>query len=265
MSPARAIGCPPMETKFVYGVTGPVYSNDILAAIRYPDKSTGSASTSEQETYTVNALGQQKSKTDRNGNVHSYTFDVLGRLTIDAVTTLGTGVNGAVRRLETAYDGQGNAYLVTSYDAATLGNIVNQVQRDFNGLGQLTREYQAHAGQVVLPPSSPVTPNVQYAYSEMAGGVNHSRATNLFVPRSLTVRPQAARGQGKGPGSGRKPPLLVIVPGLCSGAPERSHTTLGRKRAVVQSKPFRHPLMEISQTCPQNRLDSIYFVQHEST
>jgi hypothetical protein len=53
-----------------------------------------------------------------------------------------------VRRIETAYDGQSNAYLVTSYDASSGGNIVNQVQREFNGLGQLTKEYQSHSGAV---------------------------------------------------------------------------------------------------------------------
>lgn len=66
---------------------------------------------------------------DRNGNVHTYGYDVLGRQVSDAVTTLGTGVDGTVRRMETAYDGQGNPYLLTSYDAATSGTIVNQVQR----------------------------------------------------------------------------------------------------------------------------------------
>ena len=32
------------------------------------------------------------------GNVHTYSYDVLGRQTSDTVTTLGTGVDGAVRR-----------------------------------------------------------------------------------------------------------------------------------------------------------------------
>ena len=66
----------------------------------------------------------------------------------DAITTLGSGVDGAVRRIETAYDTQGNAYLLTSYDAATGGNVVNQVQREFNGLGQLITEWQATNGAV---------------------------------------------------------------------------------------------------------------------
>ena len=123
-------------------------SNDIVGATQWPDPTTGLASSSEQETVTVNALGQTLTSTDRNGNVHTLGYDVLGRLTADAVTTLGSGVNGTVRRVETAYDSQGNAYLFTNYDAASGGSIVNQVQRGFNGLGQLTAEWQSHSGAV---------------------------------------------------------------------------------------------------------------------
>src|SRR5947208_5174092 len=114
--------------------------------MRYPDASTGAASSSEKDSYTYNQLGQVLTKTDRNGNVHTYTYDVLGRVTADAVTTLASGVDGTVRRIEYAYDGQGNTYLLTSYDAASGGNVVNQVQREYDGLGQLTTEYQAVSG-----------------------------------------------------------------------------------------------------------------------
>jgi hypothetical protein len=37
--------------------------------------------------------------------------DLLGRMTSDTITTLGSGVDGSVRRIDTAYDGQGNPYL----------------------------------------------------------------------------------------------------------------------------------------------------------
>jgi hypothetical protein len=57
-------------------------------------------------------------------------------------------VGGTVRRIDTAYDSQGNPYLFTSY-ADTVGTtVVNQVQDTFNGLGQLTNEYQSHSGAV---------------------------------------------------------------------------------------------------------------------
>ncbi|MCI0460725.1 MAG: RHS repeat-associated core domain-containing protein [Gemmataceae bacterium] len=132
--------------------------------------------------YTVNALGDTKTITDRNGTVRTISYDVLGREASDAVTTLGSGVDGAVRRIETAYDGQGNAYLITSYDAASGGNIVNQVQREFNGLGQLTREYQSHSGAV----NTSTTPKVQYGWSEMSGG-NHSRLVSMTYPNGRVL------------------------------------------------------------------------------
>lgn len=41
----------------------------------------------------------------------------------------------------------GNPYLFTSYSDTSGTTIVDQVQRSFNGLVQLTAEYQAHSGQ----------------------------------------------------------------------------------------------------------------------
>ena len=125
--------------------------------MQHPDKTTGNPSSTQQDSYLVDALGEVTQATERNGNVHQLSYDVLGRLTTDAVTTLGAGVDGAVRRIEYKYDSQGNAYLITSFDAATLGNIVNQVKRTFNGLGQLTAEYQSHSGAVTTD-----TPEVQF-------------------------------------------------------------------------------------------------------
>ncbi len=40
----------------------------------------------------LDALGETLTRSDRNGNVHPYNYDLLGRTTSDAVTTLGTGV-----------------------------------------------------------------------------------------------------------------------------------------------------------------------------
>ena len=88
-----------------------INSNDWLTGLRYPDPSTGAASASQEDRYTLNALGDRLSASDRNGTVHSYGYDVLGRRISDAVTTLGTGVDGAVRRIEVAYDGAGMAAL----------------------------------------------------------------------------------------------------------------------------------------------------------
>jgi RHS repeat-associated protein len=175
------------QTDYVYGVTtasgSGVNSNDILSAGQHPDPTTGQPSSSQQDSYLVNALGQVVQYTDRNGNVHQYIYDVLGRLTSDAVTTLGAGVDGSIRRIEYGYDSQGNLSLITSYNAASGGTVVNQVQRVFNGLGQLIGEYQSHNGAVVQG----TTPEAQYAYTEMSGGQNNSRLVSMTYPSGYTL------------------------------------------------------------------------------
>jgi RHS repeat-associated protein len=163
-------------TQYTYGISGTVInSNDLLASVTYPGQS-------QTESYTYNAQADVATLSDRNGSQHSFSYDVLGRQTKDAVTTLGTNVDPAVQRLETAYDTGGRAYLFSSYSASSGGTLVNQVQRAYNGLGQLTNEYQSHSGAVVVG----TTPQVQYAYSVMAGG-NHSRLTSMTYPNTSPV------------------------------------------------------------------------------
>ena len=186
-------GTPSQTTQYVYGVTtasnSGLNSNDVLAQVRYADKSTGAASTAlaDRKTYTVNALGVTTGLTDPNGTVHAYAYDALGRQTSDSVTTLvaGAGIDGAVRRLQTAYDAGGRAYLFTSYNAASGGTVVNQVQRTYDGLGQLVAEYQEHSGAV----NTSTTPKVQYAYSfnPASGGANSSRLASMTYPNGRVV------------------------------------------------------------------------------
>jgi RHS repeat-associated protein len=180
-------GTPSQTTQYVYGVTtasgSAINSNDLLSTTLYPDPTTGLPSTSQKERYTYNALGQITSMTDRNGNVHQYAYDVLGRHTSDSVTTLGAGVDGSVRRIDTAYDQQGNPYLFTSYADTAGTQVVNQVLRQFNGLGQLIAEYQSASGPVNL--SS--TPSVKYAYMEMASGQNNSRLISMTYPNGRVL------------------------------------------------------------------------------
>jgi RHS repeat-associated protein len=231
---ADLVGGAYQQTKNVYGVTtaggSGLNSNDILSAVQYPDPTTGNPSSSQQESFTVNALGQQITMTDRNGNVHTYTLDLLGRMTADAITTLGSGVDGAVRRLETAYDGQGNAYKLTSYDAASAGNIVNQVQRSFNGYGQLTQEWQAHGGAV----NTQTTPSVQYTYGTVNGGppphnTNQSRLSSIIYPNGRSITYNYASGLGD---------TISRLTSISDGATTlESYTYLGLDTVVKRAHP----------------------------
>ncbi len=159
-------------TKYVYGIGATagtdLFSNDLIAKVEYPDLSTGAASplAANDVSSTYDNLGEVLTKTDQNGSTHAYSYDVLGRLTLDAVTTLASGVDGSVLALGYNYNSQGLPYQQTSYSNAAATAIVNQVQDVYNGLGQLTDEYQANGGAVNIAS----TPQVQYGYSSIATG-----------------------------------------------------------------------------------------------
>ncbi len=228
---ARITGGGGQTTAWVYGVTtaggSAIASNDIVGATRWPDPTSGSASAAEQDTAAVNALGQTVTATDRNGTMHALAYDSLGRVAADAVTALGTGVDGAVRRVETAYDGRGAVARVTSYAAAVAGAVVSQVQRAYNGLGQLAAEWQEHAGAVV----EATTPKVQYTYSGMPLGANHSRPTGVTYPNGRAV------ASDYGPAGGLND-RLSRLDSLRDGAVSlEAYTYLGLGAVVEQ----RHP------------------------
>jgi RHS repeat-associated protein len=164
-------------TTYFYGVTtgggSEVDSNDLLREVAYPDSSSGT----DRVQYAYNRLGEAIQMTDQNETVHAYDYDALGRGTADRVTlSLGSAIDDAVLRLETAYDERQRIASVTSYDAATSGSIVNQVVYERNGFGQTVKEYQSHAGAVNVM----TTPFVGYEYED--GSANTTRQTKLVYP-----------------------------------------------------------------------------------
>jgi RHS repeat-associated protein len=182
-------------TETVYGVTTAgghgLNSNDLAAEVRHPDAATGASTAAVREVSVLDALGEPVQATDRAGTVHQFAFDALGRPVADAVTTLASGVDGAVRRVEYAYDALGGLARASSFDAAAGGNYVTDLTRGYNGFGQLARETQATAGSVDQGP----TPAVLYAYSgDSAGTANHSRPTALVYPDGRTLNYAYASG-----------------------------------------------------------------------
>ncbi len=183
-------------TTYIYGVStatgSSITSNDLLYQTVYPPVS-GLPSPVSSSAY--NALGQVISTADRNGNVHSYTYDNFGRQISDTVTTLGTNVDGSVRRIDTAYNNQGLAYLLTSYADTGGTTIVNQVENIYNGLGQLTQQYKTAAGEAspdtvqrsILIGSAVAigtTPAVQYTYSDPSTG---NLLTSMTYPNGRVI------------------------------------------------------------------------------
>ena len=157
-----------------------VFSNDLLAKTAYPDSGTGLPSEQDRdhESWAYNAAGEVLYAWDRNGSVHGYGYDMAGRKIFDVAWLLGVNVTGTVRRLGYNYDSAGRPYQSTSYSDVSASSVYNQIQYAYNGLGQLTAEYQSFSGAV----NTASTPKVSYAYSEMAGGANHSRLKSMTYP-----------------------------------------------------------------------------------
>ena len=185
MTAVMPSGTPSQTTDYIYGVAGGasgIFSNDLLAKVEYPNATTGAASTAATDdvSYAYDALGETTGMTDQNGTTHAYSHDVLGRQTLDAVTTLGSGVDGSVMAIGTTYNSQGLPYQETSYANANGTGVVNQDQDVYNGLGQLTGEYQSVSGAV----NTSTTPEVQYGYSDPSLG---SRQTTMTYPNGRVL------------------------------------------------------------------------------
>ena len=164
-------------TQYLYGTTlatSGIASSLLKTTDVYPDSVGGS----DQVEYQYNCQAQVTTVTDQNGTVHSYVFDLLGRPTDDCVTTLGARVDGTVLRINTQYEVRGMVAGVTSYDNATVGsgNVVNDVQLQYNAFAQLIADYQSHSGAVEFA----TTPVVQYTYAD--GSNNVIRPTALIYP-----------------------------------------------------------------------------------
>jgi hypothetical protein len=94
---------------------------------------------------------------------------------VQAVTTLGPGVDGRVRRISRTYNAHRLVEKLTSYTGACpgCGAVANQVAAVYSDAGLPIAEYQSHSGSVDMA----TTPRVEYGYDattegcELTGGL----------------------------------------------------------------------------------------------
>lgn len=165
----------PQTTEYVYGIaTSVIHSNAFLKAIRHPDETTGSPSTSDEILLGYNRQGEVISRSrvgeDSTGNpvtrdTHVFEHDGLGRLLRDKVTPLDLdeSVDDSVLRLEYVYDPGARTVSAQSYSAATGGTLLNELKLHYNTFGQVTKSEQEHEGGVDAS-----TLSVDYLWSEAA-------------------------------------------------------------------------------------------------
>jgi len=168
-------------TTYTYGTTladSDIATSQLFRQVAYPD----STSESDLVKISYNRQGQETTITDQSGTIHTFEYDALGRRTDDRVTTLGTGVDGAVRRISTSYEVRSLRETLTSYDNASVGsgNIVNEVKWTYNDFLQVTKSQQSHSGAVTGS-----TPDVQYTYAN--GSSNTIRSETLIYPNGRTL------------------------------------------------------------------------------
>ncbi len=211
-------------TTYIYGTTlsdSDVASNDLLRQKIYPDD----VSTAfDRDTFAYNRLGQMKQFTAPNGTVHSYLYDVLGRVQHDCVSTLGTGVNGAVRRISQSFEPRGMVSGIGSYDNPTVGSgaVLNEVLLEYNAFGQLSKDRQSNSGY-----AGTHSPTVTYYYA--TGANNTIRPTGLQYPdgRHISYNYGATGGMND---------LLSRIDNIVEGAiTVASYTYLGLDTIVESS------------------------------
>jgi RHS repeat-associated protein len=157
VNPTSGGGTGNQTTTYTYGVTltgSAIASNDLLASVQYP------ASTPTVQ-FAYNRQRNVTQMTDENGTAHAYSYDLSGRLKVDAVTLAsGTAIDGAIKRIERQYEIRGMLSGVTSYDSTTGGTIKNDVQLTYTDFAQLASDAQEHATAV-----GSGSPKVSYSYS----------------------------------------------------------------------------------------------------
>jgi RHS repeat-associated protein len=180
-------------TQYVYGTTlsdSGIASSLLKRAEIYPDSDDvadplgdGADETYDRIEFKYNRQGEATEVKDQNETVHAFDYDKLGRRIHDRVTALGSGVDGAVRRISTTYEVHGTAEKITSWNGETVGSgsVVNEVQFAFNDFGQITHDYQAHGGTV----NTSTTPKVQYGYAN--GSANTIRPTSVTYPNGRVI------------------------------------------------------------------------------
>jgi len=170
-------------TKFVYGTTladSGVARSDLLRGKIYPDSSDSDKplTGTDHVEYKYDRLGELKEVKDQLGTVRTLDYDKLGRLIHDRMTTLASNVDGTVRRISRSYETRGLLEKITSHDDATIGsgNVVNEVQYEYDDFSQPVCEYQSHDG----PVDTAQTPKVEHGYAD--GSENNVRPTSLKYP-----------------------------------------------------------------------------------
>jgi len=177
-------------TRWVFGTTladSAIASNNLVRAKIYPESDDRPAPAGDgpdgvysRLEYRYNRQRQQTEFKDADGTTHVYTYNKLGAMIEDAVTQLAEGLDDAVLRIGYSYNNRGQSWKVSSYDAASGGDVVNEVAKEYDAFGNLILDWQSHEGVV-----DGSTPKVAYAFTDGSG--NQMRKVSVTYPNGRVV------------------------------------------------------------------------------
>ncbi len=197
------------KTRYVYDCG---HDASLPTAVIYPDSqstfiqdpgtkiwSLDPLSSHDHVSFNYDYVGRRTKVTDQLQVVHNYGYDSAGRLITDSTNGLDdpsfpASVDDRVLRIEMSYDDFGRTTHVTSYNAATAGNIVDQIHYTYNNddWGALSESRQEHIGAVDVNSS----PKVGYLYETAGDGplasasnsARYSRLKDVVYPGPATAR-----------------------------------------------------------------------------
>ena len=161
------------DTTYLYG--SPIDASWATSTI-YPDSTDTTSSGTDQVKTEYDRLGRVTKSTDQRGVVHDYLYDGSGRLEQDVASSLGGSgsIDSTVRRIQYAFDDLSRVQTVSSYDATTSGNIVNQVKQTYDGWGNVIKSQQSHSGAVASG-----TLAIEYVYGDAGTGSGSAKYVRL--------------------------------------------------------------------------------------
>jgi len=209
------LGVEQQVTQYVYGTTAnvaspAVFRNDVLVAEIYPDSDdtynpagaagsklgNGADAVYDRLEYTYDYASRRLTLKDQRQTLHTFVYkgqavSGAGRLDRDVVTTLGAGVDGAIRAITRAYDGLSRLTTTTSYADTGLVTSVNSEVRVYDGWGNVSQATETHAS-----PAS-VSTSTAYVDGAVSGEAKYVRVANTTYPNGRQVhRRYSASGVG---------------------------------------------------------------------
>ncbi|MFM9097465.1 MAG: DUF6531 domain-containing protein [Phycisphaerales bacterium] len=185
-----------------------ISSNDLVAALAYPDATTGAPSATDRHIFAYDRQGMMRWKKDQRGVEHTFTFDAGGRIVNDEATGGDTATDDWADAVAIAYDANGRLATIktikrgipaipdeigteagiprsTVTPPATTDTILNAVGLRYSAIGLPEAFDQNPLGELTYSGTTPVgtTKRVGSSYSlaKLADG-NWVRGTGTTYP-----------------------------------------------------------------------------------